>query len=220
MTWSHRPLAAVATIVLVAGCSSPESPPVSSPAPAASPAPLADTGPRASEHGVPVGWARDAPGARAAAASAVALTGDLVTAGFISRADKIGVLASVDFAPTLTADTATQLRGLLGDLAEDGVTASELLWRELPLTAEIVDIDDSGAVVRVWAVVVAGAPGRGAARQAWRTITVELVWERDDWRIDGWTATVGPTPALANNLPIASFDELAVVTAWPAAGGE
>lgn len=166
---------------------------------------------------MPVGWSRDADGALAAAASAVGLTGELVGAGFISRSDMIGVLSSQRYAPTLAADSAAQLREMLGELADDGITASAVLWRELPLTAELVHIDDSTALVRVWAVLVAGAPGRGTPRQAWRTVTISLVWERDDWRVDDWTATAGPTPALAGNAPIATLDELAAVTAWPAA---
>lgn len=217
---THSRLAAVVVIavaaVVVAGCSSSPLPP----APAPTAPPLRGevaSGPRSVEHRVPVGWSRDAEGARAAAVSAVGLTGELVGAGFITRGDMIGVLASQRYAPTLTADSAGQLREMLGELADDGVTAAAVLWRELPLTAEIVRIDDAAAVVRVWAVLVVGAPGRGTPRQVWRTVTVSLVWERGDWRVDGWDAAAGPTPALANNAPIATLDELAAVTAWPTA---
>lgn len=215
-----RTRSGVATVVVMgvvaAGCSSTPQP-VALTATLPPESTVAELGPRAVEHGVPVGWSRDAEGARAAATSAVELTGELVAAGFITRRDMIGVLASQRYAPTLAADSAVQLREMLGELADDGVTASAVLWRELPLTAEIVEIDDAAALVQVWAVLVAGAPGRGTPRQAWRTVTVSLVWERDDWRVDDWAATAGPTPALANNAPIATLDELADVTAWPAA---
>ena len=59
------------------------------------------TGPRTEELGVPVGWSRDATGARAAAVSAVSLTGELARAGFITRSDMIRVLASRRYGPTL-----------------------------------------------------------------------------------------------------------------------
>lgn len=188
-------------------------PPVTTPPSAAGPGPLER------EHGVPVGWSRDERGARAAAVSAVALTGEIARAGFITRADMIAVLASERFAPTLASESSVQLQELLGDLPANGVPAASVLWRELPLTADVVHADSSTASVRVWAVLVVGAPDSGSPRQLWRTVTVDLVWERADWRVDGWTTTSGPTPALANNVPIAALDELAAVTAWPPAGG-
>ena len=67
------------------------------------------TGPRTEELGVPVGWSRDATGARAAAVSAVSLTGELARAGFITRSDMIRVLASRRYGPTLADLSAAQL---------------------------------------------------------------------------------------------------------------
>jgi hypothetical protein len=62
-------------------------------------------------------------------------------------------------------------------------------------------------------------PDQGAPRQAWRTVTVDLAWERGDWRIDGWAAQAGPTPALGFDAPVASSDELAQVAGWPSTVG-
>lgn len=169
--------------------------------------------------GVPVGWPHDEHGARDAATSAVSLTGEIAKAGFVTRADMIGVLASTRYAPSLIRSSATQLAEVLGDLGTAGITPTSVMFRELVLTATIEDYTANRAVVRVWSVVVAGAPDRGAPRQLWRTVTVELVWESDDWRIDAWSSTPGPTPALATNAPVASLDDLATVAAWPTAGG-
>ena len=66
-------------------------------------------------------------------------------------------------------------------------------------------------------MLVIGAPGVGVPRQAWRTVTVDLAWERDDWRIDRWTSEPGPTPVLDELTDTASLEELQRVTAWPAA---
>lgn len=183
------------------------------------PAVPAGVGPRSQRHGVPVGWSRDAAGARAAAVSAVALTGDIARAGFITRSDMITTLASRRFAPALVESSSGQLAELLGDLAAEGIAAGSVLFRELPLTARVTAADLSAARVEVWAVLVAGTAERGAPRQLWRTVSVELVWEGDDWRIDGWTAQAGPTPALATSAAISTVDELDVVTSWPTAGG-
>ncbi len=73
--------------------------------------------------------------------------------------------------------------------------------------------------MQVWALLVAGGDRLGSPRQLWRTVTVELVWEDGDWKVDGWTVRPGPTPALATNAPVASLAELREVTAWPPVGG-
>ncbi|MGE3448817.1 MAG: hypothetical protein AB7H92_14695 [Microbacteriaceae bacterium] len=193
-------------------------------APAPSPAPAvaqgsSAAGPRGEQHGVPVGWSHDGTGARAAAITAVGLTGEIARAGFITRADMIDVLASDSFAPTLARASAAQLHEVFGDLTAEGTAVSSILFRELPLTAEVLHVDTASARVAVWSVLVTGVADQGAARQLWRTVTVELVWERDDWQVDGWTAAAGPTPALATNAPLAAVDELIRVTGWPSAGG-
>lgn len=176
-------------------------------------------GPASERHGVPLGWSHDEAGARAAAVSAIALTGDIARAGFITRDDMIRTMASRRFGPALARDSAAQLKDLVGDVAAAGVTPTAVLFHELPLTVQVVRVDDQTARVEVWAVLVVGLPDHGAPRQLWRTVTVDLVWETGDWRVDGWTARSGPTPALATNAPIATVAELAEVTAWPTAGG-
>lgn len=177
-----------------------------------------DDGPRFERFGVPQGWSRDEAGARAAAISAVSLSGQIAVAGFISRADMLGALASDRFRPTLMAESSRQLDRLLGDLPADGVALPTLLFRELPLTAHALQVDSRTARIDVWSVVVVGVPDRGAPRQAWRTVTVDLVWERNDWRVDGWTPAAGPTPALATNVEVATIADLTAVLAWSAIG--
>jgi hypothetical protein len=110
------------------------------------------TGPRTEELGVPVGWSRDATGARAAAVSAVSLTGELARAGFITRSDMIKVLASRRYGPTLADLSAAQLDAFIDDLAGEGLTPSQLLLQELPLTAVVESATANSATVQVWAV--------------------------------------------------------------------
>ena len=178
------------------------------------------TGPLTERLGVPIGWSRDATGARAAAASAVSLTGDLARAGFITRSDMIRVLASRRYGPTLADLSAAQLDAFIDDLAGEGLTPAQLLLQELPLTALVESASAGTATVQVWALLVAGGERLGSPRQLWRTVTVELVWEDGDWKVDGWTVRPGPTPALATNALVASLAELREVTAWPPVGGE
>jgi hypothetical protein len=179
----------------------------------------ASLGPRTVVNGVPEGWSHDAAGARAAAISAVRLTGHIAGAGFITRADMIEALATTRYGPTLAADSAAQLDEMTGELGDAGATPATLVFSELPLTARVVTAGDTRCRVDVWSVLVVAVPEVGAPRQAWRTVTVDLAWEKGDWRIDGWTARSGPTPALATNAAIASLDELVEVAGWPPAVG-
>lgn len=174
---------------------------------------------RAVRFGVPVGWTQDADGARRAAVSAVSLTGAIATAGFVTRGDMIDVLASDRFAPSLLRASNAQLVDVLGDLGAAGIAPGDVVFSELPLTATVDAATTDRARVRVWSVVVAGAPGRGSPRQLWRTVTVDLVWEADDWRIDAWSSTPGPTPALATGAPVSSLEDLAAVAGWQPVGG-
>ena len=176
-------------------------------------------GPAEVVDGVPHGWRHDADGARAAALAAVSLTGVIAKSGFITRSDIIGSIATSGYGPALASVSSGQLAELSVELGDVGVSPSELVWSEIPLTARTVSVDDRRAVVEVWAVLVVGVPGAGAPRQAWRTVTVEVAWERSDWRIDGWDTRPGPTPALAATSAVSSVEEIAEVISWPTAGG-
>lgn len=176
-------------------------------------------GPAEVVDGIPHGWRHDAEGARAAALAAVSLTGKIATAGFITRSDIIDSIATSGYGTALASVSSVQLAELSVELGDVGVSPSELVWSEMPLTARMVSVDDHRAVVEVWAVLVVGVPGVGAPRQAWRTVTVELAWERGDWRIDGWDTRTGPTPALAATSVVSSVEEIADVIFWPTANG-
>ncbi|MGD9798287.1 MAG: hypothetical protein AB7H92_18345 [Microbacteriaceae bacterium] len=176
-------------------------------------------GPAEIVDGIPHGWRHDTDGARAAAVAVVSVTGDLATAGFITRDDLIGSIASSDYAMELATLSSRQLQELSIELGKAGVASSQLVWSEIPLRARTLSASDLSAVVEVWSVLVVGVPGVGAPRQVWRTVTVRLVWERDDWRIDGWDTSAGPTPALASAVEVSTVEDLATVLAWPTPSG-
>src|SRR6266545_7452765 len=75
-------------------------------------------GPTYTRRGVPQGWAPGPDGARAAAVSAVGLTGEIARAGFITRGDMIDVLATRRFAGDLGVTTERQLAELAEALGE------------------------------------------------------------------------------------------------------
>ncbi|MGE0136880.1 MAG: hypothetical protein AB7L17_10655 [Ilumatobacteraceae bacterium] len=177
-------------------------------------------GPSSTLFGVPGGWSHDEAGALAAAVSAVSLTGEIARAGFITRTDMIETLASGRFGPTLAAESAAQLGEMSGELGAAGVAAQSVTFSELPLTASVVHADRASAEVEVWTVCVITVADVAAPRQVWRTVTVELVWEDADWRVDGWSTVSGPTPALAVSAPVAATDEVLQVLSWSRLGGE
>src|SRR6266508_1847055 len=74
--------------------------------------------PTGTRHGVPVGWSPGTDGARAAAVSAVGLTGEIAKAGFITRGDMIDTLATRGFSSDLAIATERQLADLAEALGE------------------------------------------------------------------------------------------------------
>lgn len=219
----YAAVAAVAVLVAIGfrACSTPptvtdtDAEPVS---PAAT-GEVPDRGPTSARHGVPVGWSHDEPGALAAAVSAVALTGEIARAGFITRTDMIETLATARYGQILAAESAAQLGEMTGELGAAGVTVQSVTFTELPLTARVVHPDTVSARVEVWTVSVITVPEVAAPRQVWRTVTLDLVWEAGDWRVDGWTTVSGPTPALAVSAPVASAAEVLDVLSWSRVGG-
>jgi len=180
---------------------------------------VSPVGPAEIVDGVPHGWRHDAEGARAAALAAVSLTGEIATAGFITRSDIIGSIATSGYGSALASLSSAQLAKMSVELGGVGVSPGELVWSEIPLTARILSVDERRAVVEVWAVLVVGVPRLGAPRQAWRTVTVEVAWERGDWRLDGWETRPGPTPALAATSVVSSVEAVAEVLSWPTVRG-
>lgn len=220
-TCTRRSTAALIAVgLLVGGCSTTPNGMTTDVGPTTSTVATAEAvGPSFVVDGIGHGWRRDEDGARAAAGSAVSATGAIATAGFITRDDLIGSIASSGFAGQLADESARQLDELAIELGEVGVVPSQLVWAELPLRARVLSFSQDAAAVEVWSVLVVGVPGHGAPRQVWRTVTVGLIWEREDWRVDSWQSEAGPTPALAATSTVSSVDEIRAALAWPAVGG-
>jgi hypothetical protein len=153
------------------------------------------------------------------AADVVALTGEVVAAGPISRRELIESFTTADFGPTLADTTASQLSELQLEFGVAGLSPADLRAIEVPVTARLVDRDDRRARVEVWSVMSVSVERSGGARQVWRTVGVDLDLVEGEWLVDGWHSTLGPTPALAPDAPISSAGDVAVVLAWDAARG-
>ena len=109
---------------------------------------------------------------------------------------------------------------------ELGPEFRERVWIESPLqtsiletaetaeTAETTETTETTVQVAVWSVVVTGEPDGGRVVSIWRTHRIEMVWERDDWKVAGVRVTEGPTPATAELALPADPAEFVEVDSW------
>lgn len=161
----------------------------------------------------------EAEGAVEASLDAVRYSGEVARAGFVTRRDLISRIATDRFAPTLAAESATELAGVERELTEAGVVVGDLVWAEIPLRATSTPISPGRLQVGVWSVLVFGVPGFGAPRQAWRTSELEMEWVDGRWLVDAWTSREGPTPALAPSAMVSDLPSIEHVLAWDQIGG-
>jgi hypothetical protein len=185
----------------------------SSPADSSSPQVPSYATPSSGEPATTDGDAPDLDGAARAAVAAVASTGDVATAGFISRRDLIARFATREFGPSLADSTSEQMQALATELGERDVAIESMAVVERPISAT-ASATPAGARVDVYSVLIVAVPGMGPARQVWRTVSLDMVWSDGRWLVDGWDSTAGPTPALAAEAPIASADDVATHLAW------
>jgi hypothetical protein len=160
--------------------------------------------------------ADDLVAARAAAVQAVAMTGEVATAGFTARSDLVASLATPEFAPVLLGRTNEQMRDLAQEFVVQGVDLSALRVVETPLTATAVQTD-AGARATVWSVLVVAVLGEGLARQLWRTVTLDLVELPEGWRVAAWDSAPGPTPVPPTDVAYDAAPAFVGPLAWQAA---
>jgi hypothetical protein len=160
----------------------------------------------------------DLDSARAAAIRAVARTGEVAQAGFISRRELIESFSTPQFAPTLAQATSDAMNAMLLELGERDADVASLAVIERPITATAVPIVD-GVEVRVWSVLVVAVPGVGPGRQVWRTVTLQMVDDGGRWLVDGWTSTPGPSPAPPAEGAFDDAEAFVEPLSWPPADG-
>jgi hypothetical protein len=154
----------------------------------------------------PAGFARSRDGAREAAIAYTATLSQrllyLEPEAAEAAVRSIAADASVD---TITRDVLTALETIREPLAA-GTGAT--WWVVEPLAAKVEAHTTDRARVSVWMVRVLSRPGVVVPQSSWVTETVELVWERGDWRLWSDESTPGPTPVLDGSDVPASAAEL------------
>lgn len=153
-----------------------------------------------------------------AAAAAVAMTGDVVTAGLLARRDLIASFTTADFGPELADVTSEQVTAMELSMTERGRASALLSVAEFPLRARTLTHDETAATVEVWSVLVIASSDEYVAHQMWRTVTIDLQLVDGRWLVDGWRSAEGPTPASAPEGAIASGREVADRLEWTELG--
>ncbi len=160
------------------------------------------------------GTVPDLPSPKEAAANAVALTGDVVAAGLISRRELIESFTTPGFGGQLADLTSEQITSMQLALAGSGRGDAEMSVAEFPLRTRTIASDDTAATVEVWSMMVIAVADEPVARQAWRTVTLELALVDGRWLVNGWASAEGPTPAGSAEGVIAPGHEVAERLQW------
>jgi hypothetical protein len=172
-------------------------------------------GPAGSDGVVPVGFARTAAGAAAAATSYLSAMHRLVLLNDGERELALRRMA-VPGADAVVTGGMEALRGLDAVVA-DARTAQQgarLLLREVPIAYRVGPVDTDRARVDVWSVAVVLIEGRTQASEVWATTTVDLAWAAGDWRLAAWSRAAGPVPAAGRTEPTPSDRLLAAIDGW------
>ncbi|MFF2025245.1 hypothetical protein ACFVW2_25985 [Streptomyces sp. NPDC058171] len=145
--------------------------------------------------GVPVGYPRTQNGAKAAAANFTVVSG---SAPFLMNSEHrhravaaMAARGSIDStgkkADLAAAEAAASLRG-----DASAVSADQAIARTGVLSARVLGYDDQEAMVRLWTTTVRGSSaGHSTPAAGYRSVTVTLVWEANDWKLKNSSSTAG-----------------------------
>ena len=162
--------------------------------------------------GIPIGYPQTRAGAVTAAVNWVASFPHLMRLNPLSLQNTLTDLMSEDGSRSGVDEVIADYFELYEEL---GPEFRERVWIESPLQTLLVEQSETAARVAVWSVVVTGAgPEDETVVSIWRTHRIDLVWERDDWKIDGVEVSEGPTPVATDLALPASPAEFIEVDSW------
>ncbi|MGW4503646.1 hypothetical protein ACWENO_03310 [Streptomyces sp. NPDC004436] len=145
--------------------------------------------------GVPVGYPHTQDGAKAAAANFTVVGG---STAFLTNSERrhraVAAMAArgATGAASKKADLAAAeaVAALRGDTTE--LAAGQAIARTGILSARVLGYDDQGAMIRLWTTTVRGsAAGNATPKAGYRSVTVTLVWEANDWKLKDSASTAG-----------------------------
>jgi len=159
---------------------------------------------------------RSTDGAVAAAVDYATLLARLFPLDRARAREVVADVASAAHRPALLAAVDAELVPLQ---SQAGELPGSMVYRQSVLATRVLSVtsaDDPADVARarvaVWALFTVGQSGERAGERAnplatFTTLTLDLVFERGAWRLDGTTQRAGPTPLLDGRPQLADeFD--------------
>jgi hypothetical protein len=162
-------------------------------------------GPTRTANGIPIGFAHTEPGAVAAAVS------DITTGQALLDLDPIGVdaavrtMAATGAADAQVADTQAKLAAARQALADGN---GPITYRQGVIAVRVDAYTPDRARIAAWSVGVLARAGVAPPQAGWSTSVLELVWERDDWKVWSETISPGPAPIPNDSAPPATAAQL------------
>jgi len=157
------------------------------------------------EHGAPAGFSRTRDGAVAAAASYVTTGQALLDMDPLAAEEAIRQMAATATADEQVADMLAKLRAARDELAEG---TGPIVYRQAAIAWRVDSFSPDRASAAIWNVGVLTRDGVAPPQAGWAISAFDLVWERDDWKVERETITPGPAPILDNSAAPATAAQL------------
>ncbi|MET9371613.1 hypothetical protein [Streptomyces griseoflavus] len=166
--------------------------------------------------GIPSGFSHDRQGAESAAANYAVALG---SAEMFHKERRDAILQSIivpdlvpDFESTLDKAYSPDFNKNVG-LNEDGTTPKGFTFvsRTSPIGTKVTKSSADAATVEVWCGGLLGLAGESSTNpvtSSWFTITIQLEWTNDDWKIVTHSQKDGPAPVPGDERA-SSADEMA-----------
>jgi hypothetical protein len=137
------------------------------------------------------GFGRDEAGAAEAALAYTAASQRWLYLREDQVAEAVAQIAAPRSADALVAQVVEETRPTRDELAQ---APGPVWWWVHPLAWRVETHSDSQASVAVWTLSVLSATGVAVPQSEWMTVTVDLEWVEDDWRVAEMRGRPGPTP--------------------------
>lgn len=151
------------------------------------------SGPTSERAGMPVGFAHDEAGARAAAMTFAAASQRWLYLEDAAVEAAVAAISTPTAAPRLAREVLDEVRVARESLSQ---TPGRVWWIVRPLAVDVEAFAPDRATVAVWTVTVLSASDVALPQSDWTTVTLDLAWHDGDWRVDGTADAPGPTPML------------------------
>lgn len=150
-------------------------------------------GPSGERGGMPAGFSHDEAGARAAAMTYASASQRWLYLDDAGVEAAVAAISTPVAAPRLTREVVDEVRAARESLSQ---TPGRVWWIVRPLAVDVEAFAPDRARVAVWTVTVLSASDVALPQSDWTTVTLELAWHDDDWRVDEIADAPGPTPML------------------------